>query len=83
MAPITVKIKREPFSEFFELVTAEGHSEQLLPEEIRQWFKERGGDVIKLEDVLDYCWNFPREQTVVIANPRSKIRSKIDPQVSI
>jgi len=51
----------------------------LEPDEVREWFRERGGDVEKLETVLDYCWNFPKPQTVVIANPRLPRRTILDP----
>ena len=81
MAPLTVKIKREPFAEEFDLELENGHSESLDPDALRAWFKERGGDVDKLEDVLDTCWNFPRWQTVVIANPRPVRRSNLDPKI--
>ena len=82
MTPLTVKIRREPFSEYFELVNeSTQHSEELEPDELRAWFKERGGDLDKLEIVLDYCWNFPRWQTVIIANPRPIVRTNLDPRL--
>lgn len=81
VAPLTVRIKREPFAEEFDLQQENGHSESLNPDELRAWFKDRGGDVDKLEPVLDYCWNFPRWQTVVISNPRPVRRMRLDPRL--
>jgi hypothetical protein len=82
MAPIRVILFREPFSEYFDLTLPDFNpprTEQLEPDEVRAWFKERGGDVEKLETVLDYCWNFSKQQTVVIANPRPPKRTVLDP----
>jgi len=82
MAPIRVILLREPFSEYFTLTLPDHtppRTEELEPDEVREWFRERGGDVEKLETVLDYCWNFPKPQTVVIANPRLPRRTILDP----
>jgi len=88
--PLKVLIKREPFSEMFDLYVEDPYSKQLsltsptqslTPDETRDWFRARGGDVDKLEDVLDYCWNFPKFRTVIIANPRPVKRSPVDPKL--
>jgi hypothetical protein len=78
---LAVQIKREPFADMFDLVMDNGHSEQLEPDELREWFKVRGGDVEKLEPVLDYCWNFPKWQKIVIANPRPVRRPDFSPNL--
>ena len=88
--PLKVLIKREPFSDFFDLYVEDPQTKQtsmsnptqsLTPDETREWFQARGGDVTKLEDLLDYCWNFPKFRTVVIANPRPVKRSPVDPKL--
>lgn len=81
MAPLSFTLSREPFAEEFVVQHADGQSEQLSPDELRKWIKDRGGDPDKLESIMDYCWNFPWPQTVVIANPRPVVRGPLDPQL--
>ena len=64
-----VIILREMWGEFFTLVMANGQTEELDPEETREWFRVRGADMDKLERVLDQAWNFKRAG-VEIENPR-------------
>jgi hypothetical protein len=67
--PLHVIILREPFGEFFTLVLDNRHTEELEPEDCRQWFKDRGADMQKVEKALDQTWNFYRAE-VNIRNPK-------------
>jgi len=63
-------ISREMWGEFFTLHMDNGQTEELDPEEVRKWFKERGADMDKIEKVLDHVWNFGRAE-VEIETPRT------------
>ena len=69
LPPLHVLIDREPWSETFTLNLDNGQSEELDPEEVREWFRVRGANMDALEKVLDQAWNF-RYADVVIANPK-------------
>lgn len=53
-----VIILREMWGEFFTIQLDNGHTEELYPEEIRKWFKDRGANEESTEKVLDQAWNF-------------------------
>ncbi len=57
-----VFITREPFSDFFVIRLDNGHTEELEVEDTRQWFKDRGANMDKVEKVLDQVWNFQRAE---------------------
>jgi hypothetical protein len=65
-----VVILREMWGEFFTLQLDNGQTEELEPEEIRQWFKIRGADMDKMEKVFDHVWNFGHAE-VEIENPKA------------
>lgn len=64
-----VAITREPFIDYFVITLDNGHTEELEPEECRQWFKERGANMDKIEKLLDHVWNFHMGE-VNIHNPK-------------
>ena len=66
--PLHVIIEREMWSDYFVLTLDSGYTEELEVEATRDWFKQRGADMDKLEKVLDHCWNFGRSE-VLIDNP--------------
>lgn len=74
--PMHVVILREPFIEYFTIVLDNGHSEELEVEDCRQWFKDRGADMDKIEKALDHCWNFYRSE-VLIHNPKEPPAPKL------
>lgn len=53
------------WAEFFTLVLDNKHTEELDPEEIRNWFRIRGANMDKVEKVLDQAWNFQRAEVIV------------------
>ena len=65
-----VIIRREMFSDYFSLILDNGQSEELEPEELREWFKIRGADMDKMEKVFDQAWNFKRAE-VIISKPKT------------
>jgi hypothetical protein len=68
--PLHVVINREMFSTFYLLTTpADGFSEELELEEVREWFKQRGANMDVIEDALTMAWNFLRAE-VLIEKPR-------------
>lgn len=60
--PLTVRLTREPFSPFVSLSViagdGAGSTEDLEADEARQWFRERGANMIMVEKALDDVWNF-------------------------
>ena len=64
------------WSDFFTLVMDNGHTEELEPEELREWFRVRGADMDKMEKVYDQAWNFRRAE-VLIENPREPKRTAL------
>lgn len=77
-----VKISREPFLAWFKLILPNGQTEELDPDETREWFKVRGANMIALDKALDYCWNFYNSE-FVIQNPKTPnvLNHNIAPQV--
>lgn len=55
---VHVKIRREPFLPWFTLELDNGYSEELEPDEARNWFRERGANMDVVERALDHVWNF-------------------------
>lgn len=60
-----VVITREPWTDFFVITLDNGHTEELEPDDTRQWFRERGADMDKFEKVLDQVWNFQRAEAII------------------
>lgn len=59
-------MSRAPFSDYFNLALDIGHTEELDPEETRQWFYAHGvTDKLGLEKSLDDCWNFYEAVAVI------------------
>lgn len=76
-APMTVMVSREAFSDFFVIQLENGQSEELEPEEARQWFREHGANPDVVEKCLDHVWNF-RQAEITIADfrlPRYKLHA--------
>jgi hypothetical protein len=78
--PIVVHLRRQPYCDFFEMQISDGSSEEMDPEEARQWFAQHGASMIAVEKAMDYCWNFYKA-TITIKNPRVPVRSKLEPIV--
>ena len=57
------------FAECFTILMDDNSSEELDPEELRLWFKQRGANMDAMEKVFDHVWNFGFAE-VVIANPK-------------
>jgi len=66
---LIIQVLREPYIELFTLVFENGESEELEPEEARDFFKKIGADMYEVERALDYCWNF-YNVTIVVDNPK-------------
>jgi len=71
LPPLLVKIYREPFIDFFQLTVGES-SEELDPEDTRDWFRVRGANMDIVEKALDHSWNF-RHATLMIENPKEVV----------
>ena len=72
-----VSVTREPFSDYFNITLATGHSEELETEETKQWFKDHGANMDVVDKALDHCWNFGSCE-INIADfrlPRSKLHA--------
>lgn len=65
MSELTVKIKREPFIPFFTLELPDGSTEDLEPDQTREWFRLRGANMFILETALDDCWNFGESEFTI------------------
>jgi len=65
---LRVRITRQPFLDEFTLHLPNGHTEELMPDEARQWFKDHGVDDDEgMEKVLDECWNFYESVLIIDA----------------
>lgn len=62
LTALHVVIKHEIFSDFFTLRLDNGHTEELEPDEAREWFKARGAKMDAVEKALDHAWNFKRAE---------------------
>lgn len=71
-----VVIRREMFSDFFQVYLSDKHTEELHYEEVREWFKLRGADMDALEKALDHAWNF-QESEFVILRPLTPIGDRL------
>lgn len=67
-----VTISREPFMDWFTITLDNSHTEDLEPDEVRNWFRERGSNMVSIEAALDYAWNFYYSE-VYIANPKEPV----------
>ena len=70
--PLLVRVTREMPLEWFKLELVDnGYTEELEPDECRDWFKKRGANMDSVERALDYAWNFGSYKPVIvsIANP--------------
>jgi hypothetical protein len=64
-----VLVTREMFIEFFTLTLDNGYTEEMEPDAVRTWFKERGANMDVVEKCLDHAWNFMRAE-INISNPK-------------
>jgi hypothetical protein len=78
--PITVNLRREPYCDWFIFQIDDGSSEELDPDDAREWFKQRGANMDVVEKALDYCWNFYKA-TITIKSPRKPRRSPLEPTI--
>lgn len=78
--PLTVRLQREVGMEWFILHLEDKSSEELDPDDTRDWFKQRGANMDAVEKALDYCWNF-YQATIVIKNPKTRVRKPLEPTV--
>lgn len=80
--PLKVEIVREAFIPWFTLKLPNGQTEELEPDETREWFRQRGASMDAVEKCLDYVWNF-RKAVFVIQNPRyvGPTPTRIDPKI--
>jgi len=76
---LLVKVTRQPFEEWFKLDLPGGHTEELDPEETREFFRVRGADMDMVEKALDHCWNLyhvnieiMKPKSVVLTDPRTE-----------
>jgi hypothetical protein len=67
-----VSIFREMFADFFELTLDNGHTEELEPDDTREWFRLRGASMDAVEKALDHAWNF-RKAEFYIQTPREPL----------
>jgi hypothetical protein len=71
-----VVVTREPFMDFYTLALDDGTTEEFEIEECKQWFRERGANMDKVDKALDHCWNFYYVE-MNITNPKEPPRPKL------
>lgn len=74
--PLHVVVTREYGMEYLTLWLDDGTSEEFEVEECKQWFKDRGANMDKIDKALDHCWNFYRVE-LNIHNPKEPPKSKL------
>lgn len=79
---MVVTLTREPFTSWFTLMTADGSTEDLEPEEVTEWFRIRGARMDVVEKALDHAWNFYFVE-VAIHSPKTppRVVSSVMPKV--
>lgn len=73
---VRVRLTRQPFMDEFTIHLPNGHTEELDPDETRQWFYDHGVSKKSseaLEKLLDECWNF-YESAVTIESYREPVK---------
>lgn len=70
-----VIIKHEIYSDFFTLVLTNGQSEELDPDETREWFKQRGANLDAVDKALDHAWNLKRAEFYIL-KPRQPVTTR-------
>lgn len=70
-----VVIMHEIFTELFVLLLDNGHTEELDPEDTREWFRIRGANMDAADKALDHAWNFKKAE-FYIGTPK-------DPRVTL
>jgi hypothetical protein len=80
--PLVVKLTRIPFGSFVTLTLDDGATEDLEPDEAREWFKIRGANMEGVEKALDYVWNF-YTAGITVHNPKKPIlkTSRVTPRI--
>ena len=72
---LRVFIVREPFDDYYTLVTDNGYSEELEELETRAWLELRGADEDLIRKVMDQAWNFYRA-ICLIKNPKQVVEQQ-------
>jgi len=80
--PLVVTISREIPLPWFELKLANNMSEELGPDEAREFFRVRGADMDVVEKALDYVWNFGTYKPVQVIIRSPKKPPTLDPRVA-
>ena len=83
VSPLHVVITREAFSDFYQLETpVDGYTEELEIDDVREWFRQRGANMDRVQEALDQAWNFARAE-IVIGKPRlpSTPKSSYAPEI--
>lgn len=85
--PLVVRLCREPFSPFIQIINEiTSSSEELEIDEALEWFRVRGANMAVVEKALDHVWNLygkRRPIRITISNPKEPAISdpRIDPRV--
>jgi hypothetical protein len=67
LPPLLVEVTREiPLETFILRSVDSGQTEELDPEEAREWFRSRNANMTEVESALDYVWNFGTYRPVVV-----------------
>ena len=70
---------------WFNLALENGQTEELEPEDTREWFRLHGANMEVVEKALDYVWNFGtyRPITITIQNYREirALPSRVTPDI--
>lgn len=80
---LRVYIVREPFDDYYTLVTDNGYSEELEDLETRAWLEVRGASEDLIKSVMDQAWNFNRA-ICLIKNPKQvvEVQSPLAPRIT-
>jgi len=77
MSAMLIQVRREPFSPYYQLIMPNGNSEEILCEDIYEWFRLRGAKAEVIEKAIDEAWNFysvdilvPEWREPSVQNPR-------------
>lgn len=82
LPPMRVRLTRIPYGSFVTLTLDDGASEDLEPDDAKEWFRVRGANMLAVEEALDYVWNF-YETEFLIQKPKRppQVVSRLTPRI--
>ena len=82
LPPMRIKIEREIPLPWFTLKLEDGSTEELEPEDAREWFRLRGADMVQVNKAMDFIWNFGMYKPVYVVINKPKLYRPLDSRIA-